>query len=194
MRQDTEMNKNMLVKEDEIITNFKHVRSPSNDISGQEEKSRSSNKNSSKFQSERSPEEKSPTERASKFNKDSEMNIGSTSAGGMRSNETPNPLRDQTPSQLTSKKSPSPSPPKEEKKDKIKIQFPMKNNDLIDHFSEYLSKYEQKEILKYPEIHYFNFLERKLAKKNKDINGQGAENYSPSMQRGKSQLNPFKVI
>lgn len=90
------------------------------------------------------------------------MNIGSTSDDGKRSNETPNPLRDQTPSQLTVKdKSPSPVEEKKEEK-KFKTTFPMSNSDMLEHLSKYLNKYEQKEILKYPTVYFFNILERKL--------------------------------
>ena len=53
---------------------------------------------------------------------------GSTTGSRVNSNETPNPMRDQTPSQLTSKKSPSPEEVKEPPKPK-KLIFPMDVSD-----------------------------------------------------------------
>ncbi len=108
-------------------------------------------------------DKKSP-EDMSKYNnnKDSDQaRGGSTTGSRVNSNETPNPMRDQTPSQLTSKKSPSPEEVKEPPKPK-KMTFPMKNEDLLDFYPQFLSTYEQKEVLKYPTVYFLNVLERKL--------------------------------
>lgn len=101
--------------------------------------------------------------------KDSEVPLrNSTGEDNMNSSETPNPLRDQTPSQLTNAKSPSPEEIKVEEtkvepKKPFKCRFPMSNQDLIEHYGErYLTRYEKKEILKFPTVYFFNILERKL--------------------------------
>jgi dual specificity tyrosine-phosphorylation-regulated kinase 2/3/4 len=108
-------------------------------------------------------EKKSPDDMSkNSHNKDSDQaRIGSTAGSRVNSIETPNPLRDQTPSQMTSKKSQSPEVVKEPPKPK-KITFPMENKDLLEFHPKFLSSFEQKEVLKYPEVYFLNVLERKL--------------------------------
>ena len=62
----------------------------------------------------KSPEENGKDSRG----KESELNRGSTNASRVNSNETPNPMREQTPSQCTNAKSPSPEEVKEPPKPK----------------------------------------------------------------------------
>lgn len=88
---------------------------------------------------------------------------GSTTGSRVNSNETPNPMRDQTPSQLTSKKSPSPEEIKQPPKPK-KLIFPMETRDVLENYPDMLCSYEKKEILKYKTVYYFDKLKRKANK------------------------------
>lgn len=58
-------------------------------------------------------------------------------------------------------KSPSPEEIKEPPKPK-KITFPMTNTELLENLPKYLSRFEQKEVLRYQDVYFLNVLERKL--------------------------------
>lgn len=84
-------------------------------------------------------------------------------------NDSPNQLRDQTPSQLTAKQTATPEEQEEQKeedeKKPVKMKLPMSNTDLLSQDMnkfKILSKYEMKEVLNFPTIYYLNILERKL--------------------------------
>jgi hypothetical protein len=65
------------------------------------------------------------------------MNVESLNESRMNSSETPNPMRDETPSQLTVAKSPSPEDIKVVTEPK-KIKFPMSNTDMLESLSKFL--------------------------------------------------------
>lgn len=179
-RQDTEMNNNLLDKDEDNMINIKKQILNKEETKTRELRPESLAKLNSQ-QVEKSPDSKS----VKSTKKGSEVNRGSTNDDKSGTNETPNPLRDQTPSQLTYKnKSPSPDVEvveevKEEEKKPFKTKFPMSNSDMLEHLSKYLCKYEQKEVLKYPTVHFFNILERKLnggAEEPKGTHNHGYDN------------------
>ena len=60
------------------------------------------------------------------------------------------------------------------------LRFPWGNADLLNNYSEFLTEYEQKEVLEYPIIYYLNLFERRregVPKQNGNFNnGWSKEN------------------
>ena len=116
----------------------------------------------------RKSEKEFTTEDMTHKNTHSEAKGGSNNENH-NSNDTPNPVRDQTPSQLTANQASSPEEIEEQKveedKKPIKMKLPMSSSDLLSqdmNKCKLLTKYEMKEVLNYPTIYYLNILERKL--------------------------------
>lgn len=117
-------------------------------------------------------------------NKNWSENKGGSNNENYNSNDTPNPMRDQTPSQLTANHASSPEELEEQKieeeKKPVKIKFPMSNNDLLSQDMnkwKLLNKFEMKELLGYQTIYYLNILERKLNGGAEDPTGSHNNGY-----------------
>jgi len=92
-----------------------------------------------------------------KTNSNSTKRNTGTNEDNVNPNDTPNPIRDQTPSQMTIQKSPSPEMKLEEQKKDLP-----EDPYSFDKLSKYMTEYEQKEVKKFNKIYFFNKLERRL--------------------------------
>jgi hypothetical protein len=179
VRQDTELN--MLDKDDDNITNFKY----STTVIPNAEENKSStivpSVGKSKLINKRikvgSPENTGNI-LSLKRESDSTKRDTGTNEDNRNPNETPNPIRDQTPSQMTSKKSPSPEETKETEEQTKENKDPY----AFEKISKFMTEYEQKEVLSFKKVHFFNTLERRL---NMDaFNPTGKHNHGYDNEQG----------